>query len=490
MPHTSDQDARHSDRLGGTFNNAHDYNSLDELRLSELTNIFASTDVKENEYVQVRRGQIHLFAGDLEYLGFPKRMFSTVLNTFETLSYNWTRNDRFVGPSTRALDDLAKTDIYKSLYLDNLDLHEILRWYSVLQPVLLKRCIGLMPLSVLRHEFGRLGFCAPFVGWTWYKLMAEELFDFLVALLPELLSDIVQDMQHTKRDGFRLLLLIFQRALPGYCPSAVLTQPQFSAASSLIQYAGMWRNYWILAANTGPLPNEATRCLQMLVNISDHNIRQHSATYETQLEEFTDGSTALPTRLQPVEIAMSITNRLRDAAANTGTRINKAHVSPAAQARLETLEATVRGLQLQVHGLAPDESTGDARDDLVRGDDAYAICKAAFTTIGNKKPPPNRSTRPPRDYTHVCEVCKSQGCAPQGPQGCRWIRGGLNFLRYIRDPAKRAAAEKLADEWAEGSKRRAEEFSKKVAKSAVNYLAHHGITLDDALAQMDSAPSA
>ena len=496
---SSDQDAPpqfdRGTKFSNTFANNHDFNSYDERQLCQLTNMYATSDPAENLYLQQRQGQLFLYAGDLsQKLGFPEDSIPVILSVFQQLMKNWTRNDRYHGPSHKALDELAKTDIYKSLYLENLSPDEILRWYTTLQPVLLKKCIALMPLKVLRSSDGRVGFCHPFVGWGMYSEMTEALFDFIAPLLPEQMTDIVETMQDLLRDGYKLMLLIFQKAIPSFCPSAVLEKPTYDETKTPIQYQRTWKNFWILQSKEpGPVPNDATKCLQMLTHITaGSRLRQLSAPYEIQLEEYTDGIAALPKRLQADEVAASLAKRLADSTAGLGTRVQMidADTQSPERLRLVTLEEEVRGLRHQVHGLSITPTAADARADLILDDEAYVICKTAFmehgrSAGGDKRPKQDRPQRQPRDYTHVCEVCKSQGCAPQGPQGCRWIRGGINFLHYLKDPTKRAAAEKMAAEWAEGSKRRAEEYSKKVAKSAVNYLAHHDLTLDEAIAQME-----
>ncbi len=196
--------------------------------------------------------------------------FQEIINIHCVVVQTWTNTlTHFSGPAVEYILEKALPVFPR---LQGLDVADTVKFYDVLQKILMRYLLPLMPFDSIRLTFGFEGLCPPGLGMVRYSAIASAWMDVLPCLLPQKESKVesaVFSVSVESNNGFDLLWRILELAVPGFKSMNLVQVPMWTPHSDILSFCQDHLLYFWLQSKHNMFSSS-----RMQMNIFLRNIQQ------------------------------------------------------------------------------------------------------------------------------------------------------------------------------------------------------------------------
>jgi hypothetical protein len=123
--------------------------------------------------------------------------------------------------------------------LNSLKVADIVKFYDSVQKILMRYLLPLMPFNSICLVFGFNGLHPPGMGIIQYAAIALAWMDILPPILPKDDSDVELvkfSVGYESNNGFDLMWLVMELAVPGFKSTNPVQVPSWTAASDILSF--------------------------------------------------------------------------------------------------------------------------------------------------------------------------------------------------------------------------------------------------------------
>jgi hypothetical protein len=193
---------------------------------------------------------------------------------------------------------------------------ETVAFYECLQQVSAAYLIPLMPFDAICIKNNYEGLFPPGLGTETYAECSAAILEILPRLLPITNTEIlatVSSVSNASRNGYDLLWRILELSVPGFDPTVLISQPQWTRDSTILDFCQGHLLYFCLQAKKGVFFTSRDRTNIFLQAVASSEYADVVTTIQTSVDTYChpDDDGHLPDQFRLSEIAMLVHNNAK-----------------------------------------------------------------------------------------------------------------------------------------------------------------------------------